>query len=684
MAAQDDGRRAVDTERLDTSPLCGAVHTVPPIDVQIASQSPLEPLWDLLVRRYHYLGYRRLLGHRLKYLAWLNDRPVAALSFSAPALKLRVRDRYIGWSPSQRRAYLGRLVNNSRLLILPWVQMANLASHVLARTLSRLSADWEARYGTHVWLVESFVDPARFHGTCYRAANWSFLGYSSGSSKRGPGYVYHGVLKEVYVYALEPRFRHFIGCAQQSARLFPRPSPSRQPVEDLTMIVRHVDWNPELVPPMTLAESDVGAIADELVHFHEQFHAYFGRAEHRRLGLAYLSGLLSTNAAKSVEPMALAFLDQHAVRSLQGFMHTYRWDHAGMEARHHRLLADTLGDPQGMLTVDSSEFAKKGRESVGVAHQYCGARGKVDNCQSGVFVGYASRKGYGLVSARLYMPASWFGEAQAERRQKTHVPEDLVFQTKPQMARELIAHLAPLFPARWIGCDATFGSDWAFLDALPPGLSYFASIKATTQVFLSKPRVGLVPYRGRGRRPSKLRVRKGKALPVSELARSTRCAWTRVVLGDGAKGPILAEVACLRVFPSRAGLPQPSPVWLFLRRTPDGQIKYALSNAPHDTTLAELCEAATLRWPIEQCFQDGKSHVGMDHYEHRSWPAWHRHMLYVCLALHFLLRLRIRFKKNPGPDAPTSTDPGRSRAAMQAADAHRCLGTREIPHEEKS
>lgn len=449
------------------------------------------------------------------------------------------------------------------------------------------------------------------------------------------------------------------------------------------MIVRHAEWHPELVPQMQLTEADVGAIADELVAFHEPFHAAFGRKEHRRLGLAYLSGLLSATAAKSVEPMALAVLDQQAVRPLQRFMQSYRWDHAGMEARHQRLLADTIADPQGMLTVDSSECAKKGRESVGVARQYCGARGKVDNCQSGVFVGYTSRKGYGLVSARLYMPASWFAEDQAARRRATRVPEDLDFHTKPQMARELIAHVAPLFPAKWIGCDATFGSDWAFLDALPPGLSYFASIKANTQVFLRKPHIGLPPYRGRGRRPSKPRVRTGKPSPVSEIARSTRCAWTRVVLDDGAKGPIRAEVACWRVFPSRAGVPQQSPVWLFLRRTPDGQIKYAFSNAPPTTTLAELCEAAILRWPIEQCFQDGKSHVGMDHYEHRSWPAWHRHMLYVCLALHFLLRLRLRFKKNTSADAAASAAPGGSRAAVQDADTGLCLGTGRLLYEEK-
>jgi hypothetical protein len=183
----------------------GAVHTTAPITVELASHSPVEPLWDRLVRGYHYLGYRKLLGHRLKYLACLQGRPVAALSFSAPARVLRVRDQWVGWSPAQRHAHLDRVVNNSRFLILPWVAIRNLASHVLARTLARLPQDWAARFGTRPWLVETFVDPARFRGTCYRAANWQRLGPTFGSSKQGTGYVYHGVVKEVYVYVLGVR-----------------------------------------------------------------------------------------------------------------------------------------------------------------------------------------------------------------------------------------------------------------------------------------------------------------------------------------------------------------------------------------------------------------------------------------------------------------------------------------------
>jgi len=678
-------RTALDPHAIDMSPLCGDLHTWPPLTVQVASQSPQEPLWDALVRGYHYLGYQKLLGHRLKYLAYLQDRPVAALAFSAPARVLRVRDRWIGWSALQRTAHLAHLVNNSRFLILPWVTVKNLASHALARTLARLPADWAARFGTRLWLVETFVDPARFRGTCYRAANWHALGQTAGHGKRGVGYVYHGAVKEVYAYVLDARFRHRLGCRPQSYHPSHRPPPSLAKGEDLHMLLRHSGWHPDLVPGVALTEAEVTQLADALGQFHAAFHACYGRIEHHRLGLAYLAGLLSNSTAKSVEPIALAFLDAAAVRPLQRFMKAYRWDAAAMAATHQALLAETLAAPDAMLTVDSCEFPKKGTASVGVARQYCGARGKVENCQSGVFVGYTSATGYGLLASRLYLPECWFAADYAQRREDTLVPTALTFQTKPQLARALVAQIAQTgqFPATWLGCDAVFGADWAFLDAVPPGTWYFASVRATTPVFRTPPRVGVPKYQGRGRKPTTPRVTRGRVQPIKALADSPACAWTPVVLAEGAKGPIRAEVAALRVTPAVGGLPRATPVWLFLRRLEDGEVKFAFSNAPADTPLAALCRAATLRWPIEQCFQDGKSQVGMGQYEHRSWPAWHRHMLYVFLALHFLLRLRHQFKKNAGPDLAASAAPPGSGVAVPPLDPRACAGPRAVPYEEE-
>ena len=308
-----------------------------------------------------------------------------------------------------------------------------------------------------------------------------------------------------------------------------------------------------------------------------------------------------------------------------------------------------------MVTIDPSDFPKKGKESVGVARQYCGAAGKVENCQSGVFVGYASDKGYGLLNGRLYMPKSWFSKEQEKRRTFNLVPEDLVFETKQQIALKLLNQVRTTgcLPARWIGADAAFGADIDFLDALPKDLSYFAAIKSDTQVFTKKPRIGLPPYKGRGRRPSQIQVLPGQPKPksVSAIAQSSRLSWKAVVVAEGAKGPIIAKVARIRIYRSRHGLPVGDRRWLFFRKNSDGEIKYAISNAPKQISLSGLVKASVMRWPIEQCFQEGKGQLGMDRYEHRSWPAWHRHMTYVFLALHFMLRMRLHFKKNAAADS---------------------------------
>ena len=633
----------------DKNLITGSLPSLLPLCFTLVSDTDLEEHWNEWVAQYHYLGYKNLLGRRLKYLVWSGENPVAALSWSAPAAKVRARDCYIGWSPEQRKQFIHRVVNNSRFLIFPWIRVPHLASYVLARNIRQLKQDWQDRFGHSLFLLETYVDSQRFHGTSYKAANWIPIGKTSGFSKQGQSYVYHGRIKEIYVYVLNPHFRKVIGCCQKPLSPSHRSFNSQREEETLQMILGNTNFNPELISQMDLTEEDVNGIADELHQFLQDFHECFGRSEHKGLGLAYLTGLLSNCEAKSVEPIALNVMKLKSVRSLQRFMKTYRWDHEAMETIHQKKLAELIVSPEGMINVDSSEFMKKGQESVGVARQYCGSVGKVENCQSGVFVGYASSKGYGLLSAQLYMPESWFGEEQKQRREYNLVPEDLTFQTKPQIALHLIQKIAEtgFFPAKWIGCDATFGSDSHFLHSLPDGYYYFANIRCNTKVFLDKPEVGIPPYQGRGRQPKRNQVLpdQPEAVRVDQLAQSSSLQWTSVKLAEGAKGPMVADIARLRVYPSQDGLPEEEPVWLFFRRHQDGQIKYAISNAPEEMPLEELAQAAVLRWPIEQCFQEGKDQLGMDHYEHRSWPAWHRHMLYVFLALHFLLRIRIRSKK---------------------------------------
>ena len=668
---------------VSTEAVAGVLSEFGPATVAPVGGSHWEPLWDRWVSRHHYLGYRRLLGHRLKYLAFFNDRPVAALSWSAPALKLAARDRFIGWSPGQRKRHLSRLAANSRFLILPWVQVPNLASHVLALNIARLPGDWLRHFNHRLLLLETFVDSRYFEGTCYKAANWQHIGHTRGSTKQGKGYRYHGNPKKVYLYVLNPDFRRIIDCRQQPAPPADRPPPTQAKVEALVMLLEHCRWHPQLTADLNLDADDVQIMATELVDFHRCFHGAYGRIEHHRLGLAYLSGLMSNAQAKSVEPIALEFLDKKSVRSMQMFMKTFRWDQNAMLGTHRQMLAERIASPDGMITIDPSDFPKKGKESVGVARQYCGAVGKVENCQSGVFVGYASDKGYGLLDGRLYMPKSWFSKAQEKRRAFIRVPEDLVFETKQQIALKLIDRVRTTgcFPAKWIGADAAFGGDIDFLDALPKDCAYFAAIKSDTQVFTKKPKVGIAPYKGRGRRPTKVGRLPGQPKPrsVAQIARSDRVSWKPVVVAEGAKGPIVAKVARLFIYRSRDGLPVGDRQWLFFRKNSDGEIKYAVSNAPKTISLSELVKASAMRWPIEQCFQEGKGQLGMNCYEHRSWPAWHRHMAYVFLALHFMLRMRLRFKKNAFVDGAPGSQNTLVGTSPQIVDRRGSDGNRSIP-----
>jgi len=599
-----------------------------------------ESLWDELVQTHHYLSFKRLLGKRLKYLAFIQERPIAALSWSAPAKRINARDSFIGWSDDLRKKSLQYIVANSRFVIFPWVQVPNLGSHILGMNLRCLQKDWSDKYQEELLLAETFVDPSLFEGTVYKASNWKKLGSTKGFTKKGKGYIYHGNIKDIYIYVLEPHYRKILGVPPTTEPRLPKK------VEETSMSLQQSAWMSKSLDNFDIKDLDFDLIGKELTDFHHTFTDCFYRSEQESIGLTYLSGLMSAIPRKTAETIALEMETPQSVRSTQRFLKTYKWDHAAMLLKHQELTAESLGTANGMITVDASEFPKKGRNSVGVARQYCGNTGKTDNCQSGVFVGYVSEKGHGLIDTQLYMPEQWFGEDHEELRQQNLVPEDLLFQTKNEIASDLIKKVHHHFPARWIGCDASFGSDNAFLNSLPSSLTYFADVKSTSKVFLEKPEIGIPPYSGRGKRPTKPKVLTSHLpISISELEKSDNIEWTVVNLGEGSKGPLLAHVACMRVYPSRDGLPQNKSVWLIIRKRTDNQTRYAFCNAPEATSIADLSYASCLRWSIERCFQEGKMHLGMDHYEHRSWPAWHRHMLYVMLAQQFLYRVKQNKKK---------------------------------------
>jgi hypothetical protein len=192
---------------VDPQPLQVSLAEIQPLQVRQVRRTADEALFNSLLEQYHYLGYRQPVGEHLKYLVLAHGRPLACLAWSSAPRHLGSRDRFIGWSVAARRQNIRLLAYNTRFLILPWVKVAHLASHLLGRMARALSGDWERLYGHPIYFVETFVDRARFRGTCYRAANWICLGPTTGRGKDAPTWTPNRPVKEVLGYPLTPDFR---------------------------------------------------------------------------------------------------------------------------------------------------------------------------------------------------------------------------------------------------------------------------------------------------------------------------------------------------------------------------------------------------------------------------------------------------------------------------------------------
>ncbi len=197
--------------RIDSTAIETRLRDLQPLEFEQVRRTAQEPLFNSLMEEHHYLGYEQPVGEHLKYLVWAQGRPVACLAWSSAPRHLRSRDRYIGWSSETRRRNIRFLAYNTRFLILPWVKVEHLASHILGRMAARISADWNGMYGHPVYFLETFVDPERFRGTCYRAANWVLLGKTTGRGKASNSYVPNRSIKEVLGYPLVNRFRELLG-----------------------------------------------------------------------------------------------------------------------------------------------------------------------------------------------------------------------------------------------------------------------------------------------------------------------------------------------------------------------------------------------------------------------------------------------------------------------------------------
>ncbi len=346
-------------------------------------------------------------------------------------------------------------------------------------------------------------------------------------------------------------------------------------------------------------------------------------------------------------------------------------------AHHQQLVAQTLGDAAtGVLILDGCDFPKQGTHSVGVARQWCGALGKVANCQASVVAAYASTHGYTLVDRRLFLPQAWFGEDHRARRAECGVPRDLTFQSHTELAWDIVQSLQgrQILPFDWVLCDEGFGKDPIFLDRLAAAkVHYLAEVPHSPRVWLTRPATRVPPPTGKkGRPPSKERLASDAPPPLRVDALAAQVPpeeWQLYRIKEGAKGPLVAEFAFRRIVVVRDGMPGVE-MWLVLRRSVDErqELKTYLSNAPATTPRTTLVGKSGMRWCVEAGIEESKGECGLDQYEVRGWVGWHHHTALTFLAHHFLVRQRCQLgKKIGGTDGAPSAGAAASGLTAQAA-----------------
>lgn len=370
-----------------------------------------------------------------------------------------------------------------------------------------------------------------------------------------------------------------------------------------------------------------------------------------------MKGKLSDLQRKTSEPIAY-HADQER-KPVQNFVGASSWNDESVMQEIRLHVAQERGDVDAVLVVDGSGFPKKGDQSCGVARQWCGRLGKVDNCQVGVFLGYVTARGYAPLDRRLYLPAEWAHDPV--RREKCHVPVDVLFQEGWRIAVDLIDRSATDVPFGWIAGDDEYGRASAFRAELRRRrYNYVLDVPSNTSIRdLNEPLAD-----GSRRAPWRSAADWAAAQPSSQ--------WQKVKLADGSKGPRVVEVLVGRVQTrDDDGAAGTAERLLVIRSANASQETwYALSNAAEAISAAKLAEVHSRRHGIEEMFAAGKGEVGLSQYEVRSWVGWHHHMTLSLLALWFLILERDRAgKKNPGNYRLANTRIVQPVVASHAADA---------------
>jgi len=369
----------------------------------------------------------------------------------------------------------------------------------------------------------------------------------------------------------------------------------------------------------------------------------FQRSEGREIAGAFLDGLLSGAERKTGWLMAEQAGLERPYR-MQSLLGRGLWSADALRDIVRDYVFEALGDADGVLVVDETGFVKKGEHSAGVARQYSGAAGRIENSQIGVFLAYASRFGQALIDRKLYLPEAWTQDAK--RRAKAHIPEEVGFATKIEIARDLIASaLDAGARCRFVLADALYGGDSQLRRMLEARRQPYVLAVRSNQTLRMIAKQGFVQTD-----PKEI----AQGLPPS--------AWKTLAAGEGSKGLRLYDWA-------RFSLPwtvdEGFERWVLFRRNRKDATEYAyyFVFARQGTDLAELAGAAGLRWTIEECFERGKSDLGLDHCEARSWHGWHRHMTLVMAAAAFLAKLAAELRRISAPSKANERSPAREAVA---------------------
>jgi len=400
---------------------------------------------------------------------------------------------------------------------------------------------------------------------------------------------------------------------------------------------------------MTLEElNEWGA---DFLRFCNRFANVFHRKEPRAQAIKYLRGLLSSAERKNSWQIAEVMGDSTPDAS-QRLLYKVDWS---ADAARDRLLEFTIevfGEEDAIGVVDETGFIKRGQHSVGVKRQYSGTAGKIENCQIGTFLSYATTKGHVFLDRRLYLPEEWCNDP--ERRVQAKVPEDVVLQTKPEQAMAMLKYAWQAgVPMRWVAGDEVYGDSTKLRDLIAGSERlYVLAVQTATPVWTERPPVVEPESQKRGRPRTKVRLAEGA--PAATTVQAVTASWSerrwqRLTVAEGEKGLITYDWACQRIVEARDGLPG-ADGWLIARRSisKPTEIAYYLSNAPIDTPLLKLAQVASTRYTVEQCIEEAKGETGLDEYEVRYWHSWHRHITLSMMAHAWLASVRYQATEKKG------------------------------------